>query len=89
MNFTMIPLALALLGPGNQATSENLSIQNETKGCVAMVSTATLQPVSILCDEESGLLLNPENSSQILTEFIRQNNIETIESVHTSWTEGK
>jgi hypothetical protein len=54
-----------------------------------MINTETKRPVSILCDEDSNLLLNPANSSQILAEFIRQNNIETIESVHTSWTEGK
>ena len=85
----MIPLALALLGPVAQPTNESVGIQNETKGCVAMINTETKRPVSILCDEDSNLLLNPANSSQILAEFIRQNNIETIESVHTSWTEGK
>lgn len=85
----MIPLALALLGLGAPPTNENIGIQNETKGCVAMISTETQRPVSILCDEDSNLLLNPASSSQILAEFIRQNKIETIESVHTSWCEGK
>lgn len=89
MNFTMIPLALALLGSGSQETNENIAVQNETKGCVALINTETKRSISILCDEISDLPLNSANSSLILAEFIRQNNIETIESFHTSWTEGK
>lgn len=89
MNFTMIPLAMALLGSQPQVDQTNEKIQKDVQGCVAIVNSETNKVVKVQCDENSNLDLNQDESGEIIAKFLRQNNIETIDSVHTSWTEGK